>query len=193
MQTIDMVSYRDSSPMMGMSMEDSLTSLTSANSFSTINNNSLSGSDLDHAEHYNQEKQKQVQRLAKGQAAHNMRQLPEDYVLSEYDVICGRGRRCFNHIGNQRFRKIVADILPKYSDASAKLEKTIIICDVVNTVRGSSPNGGFVKKDPATGRYFEVGDFLAVRTKWRSRTIQEEILYIFTHIQLFCSSCRPFL
>jgi len=175
MQTIDMVSYRDSSPMMGMSMEDSLTSLTSANSFSTINNSSFSGSDLDHAEHYNQEKQKQVQRLAKGQAAHNMRQLPEDYVLSEYDVICGRGRRCFNHIGNQRFRKIVADILPKYSDASAKLEKTIIICDVVNTVRGNSPNGGFVKKDPATGRYFEVGDFLAVRTKWRSRTIQEEI------------------
>lgn len=108
------------------------------------------------------EEAKQTVRLAKGLAAHNMKPLPEDFVLGEYDVVCGRGRKCFNHIGNQRFRKIVFDCLPKYADASAKLEKTYIICDVVNRIRKGSPNGGFVKKDPSTGRYVEVGDFLAV-------------------------------
>jgi hypothetical protein len=92
-----------------------------------------------------------------------MKPLPDTYVLGEYDVICGRGRRCFNHIGNQRFRKMVEDSLSKYAEASAKLDKTYIICEVVNWVRKNSPNGGFVKKDPVNGRFFEVGDFLAVR------------------------------
>jgi hypothetical protein len=101
-------------------------------------------------------------RLAKGLAAHNMRELPEDFQLGEYDVICGRGRKCFNHIGNQRFREIVLDLLDKYSESSSKLDKSYIICDVVNMVRKSSPLGGFVKKDANTGRYYEVGDFLAV-------------------------------
>jgi hypothetical protein len=109
------------------------------------------------------EKHRQSIRLAKGLAAHNMKPLPDTYVLGEYDVICGRGRRCFNHIGNQRFRKMVEDSLSKYAEASAKLDKTYIICEVVNWVRKNSPNGGFVKKDPVNGRFFEVGDFLAVR------------------------------
>lgn len=108
------------------------------------------------------EKHRQSIRLAKGLAAHNMKPLPEGYELGESDVICGRGRKCFNHVGNQRFRKMVEDCLPKYAEATAKLEKTYIICEVVNMVRKNSPNGGFVKKDPVTGRYFEVGDFLAV-------------------------------
>jgi hypothetical protein len=109
------------------------------------------------------ERYKQTVRLAKGLAAHNMKQLPDDYQLGEHDVICGRGRKCFNHIGNQRFRKMVSDMLAKYSDSSSKIDKTYIICDIVNRVRNNSPFGGFVKKDAMTGRYFEVGDFLAVR------------------------------
>jgi len=163
MQTIDLVSYRDSSPMLGM--EDSFTELSGSNSYvSASNNNSFSVNDFHQQsnDHDVENETTKVKRLNKGQAAHNMRQLPEDYVLSEYDVICGRGRKCFNHIGNQRFRKIVADMLPRYNDASAKLEKTIIICEVVNMIRRHSPQGGFVKKDPMTGNYFEVGDFLAV-------------------------------
>lgn len=58
---------------------------------------------------------------------------------------------------------MVAEMLTQYSDASTKLDKTYIICEIVNRVRKNSPSGGFVKKDPMTGRYFEVGDFLAVR------------------------------
>jgi hypothetical protein len=104
----------------------------------------------------------QTKRLAKGLAAHNMRELSEDFQLGDNDVVCGRGRKCFYHIGNQRFRDIVIDMLEKYSESSSKLDKSYIICDVVNMVRKSSPLGGFVKKDVHTGRYCEVGDFLAV-------------------------------
>ena len=57
---------------------------------------------------------------------------------------------------------MVVDALAKYSNSQSKLEKTFIICEVVNQVRKKSPFGGFVKKDPMSGRYFEVGDFLAV-------------------------------
>ena len=102
--------------------------------------------------------------LAKGIAAHSTRLLPSDYVLGEYDVICGRGCRCFNHIGNKRFRKVVEAHLDRYSRAVTKTDKTTIICEIVIHVRSISPDGGFVKKDPLTGRYFEVGDFLAVST-----------------------------
>ena len=143
-------------------MEDSFTFSPNSSFVSAASTSFSLTDDYECDTHDKVEHQKEIKRLAKGQAAHNMRQLPFDYILSEYDVICGRGRRCFNHIGNQRFRKIVADMLPKYSDAATKLEKTIIICEVVNLIRRSSPQGGFVKKDPMTGRYFEVGDFLAV-------------------------------
>ena len=103
-----------------------------------------------------------TQRLAKGIAAHNMKELPVDFCLGEHDVICGRGRKCFHHIGNQRFRELVLDMLEKYADSPSKLDKSFIICDVVNTIRTRSPNGGFVKFDTQNGRYYEVGDFLAV-------------------------------
>jgi hypothetical protein len=105
--------------------------------------------------------------LAKGSEAYKSKVLPEDFVLSEYDVICGRGSRCFNHIGNQRFRELVQQYLDRYSSiasSSSKTRKNAILCEVVNIVRSRSPKGGFVKKKKTNGRYVEVGDFLAVCT-----------------------------
>jgi hypothetical protein len=40
--------------------------------------------------------------LAKGEAAHAMTLLPEDFVPDGNSVICGRGRRIFMHPGNER-------------------------------------------------------------------------------------------
>jgi hypothetical protein len=88
--------------------------------------------------------------------------LPEDFVLSSCDVLCGRGSHCFNHEGNRKFRKLVASRLQRYSSASTKHDKTQIICEIIDQVREDSPSGGFVKRDLETGRYYEVGDFHAV-------------------------------
>lgn len=98
---------------------------------------------------------------AKDDQAHNRRLLPEGYRPGEHDVLCGRGRKCFNHTGNVRFRAIVQSFLPQYSKAVAKLEKSYILSDVVEQVRKNSGEGGFIRKDPDTNRWYEVGDFLA--------------------------------
>jgi hypothetical protein len=92
----------------------------------------------------------------------NMTPLPSDYVLGDNDVLCGRKRECFNHVGNKRFRKMVDDCFTQYAEAPTKQEKTIIIRAIIDRVRERSPMGGFLKHDPFTGCYYELGDRLAV-------------------------------
>lgn len=86
--------------------------------------------------------------------------LPEDFQPTEDDVICGRGKKCYAHIGNDRFRQRVTGMLDDYRKAKSKLDKSKVLSDVVEQVRANSPRGGFVKQD-SKGRWFEVGDFLA--------------------------------
>ena len=90
--------------------------------------------------------------------------LPVDYVLNENDVLCGRGLKCSEHIGNVRFRTIVNQNLCRYVNATRRPEKTFVLSSIVDEIRDASKSGGgFVKYDPTTERYFEVGDYLAVR------------------------------
>jgi len=93
-------------------------------------------------------------------AASQMTPLPENFEPGPDDVICGRGKKCYNHIGNERFRQRVLTFLEEYSNAKSKLDKSTVLSKVVDQVRQNSPNGGFVKQDPS-GRWHEVGDFLA--------------------------------
>jgi hypothetical protein len=86
--------------------------------------------------------------------------LPEDFQPSDDDVICGRGKKCYAHVGNGRFRTRVIGMLGQYRKARSKLDKSKVLSDVVEQVRLNSPRGGFVKQD-SNGRWFEVGDFLA--------------------------------
>jgi hypothetical protein len=99
--------------------------------------------------------------LSKVDIVRSMALLPEGFAPGDNDVICGRGRKCFNHSGNERFRVIVSGYLDKYSTATSKLEKSYMLSDIVAQVRKCSPNGGFVKKCPETKRFYEVGCFLA--------------------------------
>jgi hypothetical protein len=87
--------------------------------------------------------------------------LPTSFDPSEHDFICGRGRKIFMHVGNQRFRHIVESRLREYSNATTKLEKSNIICEMVDHVRSNSPHGGFVKKASKDGRWYQLGDFLS--------------------------------
>lgn len=87
--------------------------------------------------------------------------LPKDFCPSESDVVCGRGKAYREWPGNESFRKLIEDRLEDYSSAKGRYEKGIIIREIVDQVRAqSSQGGGFVKQDP-TGRWYEVGDFLA--------------------------------
>jgi hypothetical protein len=92
--------------------------------------------------------------------ASNMTPLPANFEPGPDDVICGRGKKCYNHIGNERFRLRVLTYLEEYSAAKSKLEKSGVLSKVVDAVRQQSPDGGFVKQDDK-GNWHEVGDFLA--------------------------------
>jgi len=97
----------------------------------------------------------------KEDAMNTLTRLQEDFSPIDSDVICGRGRRCFNHRGNVKFRNTILAYLTRYKAAETKAQKSNIICEIIDLVRKDSPNGGFVKKDEPSGRWFEVGNFLA--------------------------------
>lgn len=59
--------------------------------------------------------------------------------------------------GNIRFRKLVEANALLYVEAQTKFEKTKAIADLIEKIRHDSPDGGFVKKDFYTGRWYEIG------------------------------------
>eukprot|EP00544_Gedaniella_sp_CCMP2646_P007575 CAMPEP_0202497352 /NCGR_PEP_ID=MMETSP1361-20130828/22595_1 /ASSEMBLY_ACC=CAM_ASM_000849 /TAXON_ID=210615 /ORGANISM="Staurosira complex sp., Strain CCMP2646" /LENGTH=267 /DNA_ID=CAMNT_0049128931 /DNA_START=95 /DNA_END=898 /DNA_ORIENTATION=+ len=87
--------------------------------------------------------------------------LAPDFVPGDYDVVCAKGKAVQNHVGNRRFRVICRMHLERYNAATSKQEKSRIVSDIVDTIRQASPDGGFVKLDPLTGSWREVGDHLA--------------------------------
>jgi hypothetical protein len=97
---------------------------------------------------------------ARGTTTSNMTPLADDFEPGIEDVICGRGKKCYTHIGNERFRERVLTFLDEYSLAKSKLDKSGVLSKVVDEVRQFSPRGGFVKQD-TNGKWHEVGDFLA--------------------------------
>lgn len=88
-----------------------------------------------------------------------MTPLAHDFVPGPNDVICCRGQTARKHQGNINFRKIVHDKINDYSNAISKLGKSLIVKGIVDKVRKSSPEGGFVKEKD--GKWYEVGDHLA--------------------------------
>jgi hypothetical protein len=84
--------------------------------------------------------------------------LGPSYSPGDWDVICARGSRAFQHKGNRRFRGIVMSKMDEYASAATKFQKSTIVSQIVDNVRQNSPNGGFVKKEEPNGRWFEVGD-----------------------------------
>ena len=75
------------------------------------------------------------------------------------DVLSGRGGRINSHSGNINFRKMVESLKRDYLDPrTKKLEKARIAARLVATVRRLDPPGRFLKEDPHTGMWIEIGD-----------------------------------
>ena len=94
-------------------------------------------------------------------------QLPNDFVPGPMDVVCARGKGCGKYLGNIRFRQIVECAMTKYASTDSRLEKTLIVSEIVETIRNSSSSnvGGFVKKEK--GNWYTVDD-----TKAREKVSQ---------------------
>jgi len=84
--------------------------------------------------------------------------LPHDFAPGKGDVLVGRGKKCHHHSGNKKLHQIIKSKLEEYSASTCKHHKSTILSSVSAHVR---KNGGFVKQDPITGRWYDVGDKLA--------------------------------
>ena len=93
----------------------------------------------------------------------NDRLLPDGFEPSSYDVICGRGKGSAQWEGNRRFQVIIAMNQEKYLKAPERKDKSKLLDSIVRTVRDLRPRAGFVRQDPATGRWYEIGDHQARR------------------------------
>lgn len=85
---------------------------------------------------------------------------PDGFMPRTTDVIISKGTKFFNHIGNIRFRKIIASRYDDYySDTVSRQKKSRILSSIVDQIR---TNGGiFIKYDPGHELWFEVDDALA--------------------------------
>jgi len=61
------------------------------------------------------------------------------------DVLCGRGKVCFDHKGNDKFRELIAKYANPYQKATTKKAKMQVIMNVVNVV--ISNEGRFLMKN----------------------------------------------
>ena len=100
-------------------------------------------------------------RLLSAKACNNAKSKPlgEDFVLGEFDVLCTRGKQANSHSGNKYFRAIVESYRTQYANVRSKLERTLIVSEIVDLIR--SKGNGFVKPDKNTGVWTEVGDLVA--------------------------------
>ena len=86
------------------------------------------------------------------------RLLPLDFVPGPNHVICARGRQYWNHKGNRSFRAMIGQVKTRYSKATTKADKTMIVSRIVESIINSG--GGFVKVEK-DGRWSEVVEHYA--------------------------------
>uniref|UniRef100_A0A7S1YF18 DUF6824 domain-containing protein n=1 Tax=Grammatophora oceanica TaxID=210454 RepID=A0A7S1YF18_9STRA len=81
--------------------------------------------------------------------------LLEDHELREgTDVLCGRGGKSNHWQGNKRYRQVISDMRRKYRGIHTKTDKTSLSRAIVDYV--NNYGGRFLKKDQASGKYFEM-------------------------------------
>lgn len=61
------------------------------------------------------------------------------------DVLFGRDKTCFNHVGNARFRLVISNHSEEYEHAPCRRDKSCIVYNVFNIVK--SYEGRFLKRD----------------------------------------------
>lgn len=86
-------------------------------------------------------------------------ELGSNFVPGKYDVLCSRGKVAWSHYGNVFLRELVALNANRYNAAKSRLERTILVSEIVDYIR--SRGTGFVKQELNSDNWIEVGDDLA--------------------------------
>lgn len=91
------------------------------------------------------------------QGCQSLSGIPEPH---ENDVLMGRGGKNNQHSGNEKLRKMARSVCAKYASASKK-GKSEISRGLVQHVRKMKPPGRFLRRDPMTCTWEDVGDEIA--------------------------------
>lgn len=91
-----------------------------------------------------------------GGGGKNRRLLPPDFIPTPYSVICGRGRRIAEAVGNRRLRVIATMFIDKYAKATRKEEKSAIVSDILEIVRDACPEKRYAFIKCCGGKWYEV-------------------------------------
>jgi hypothetical protein len=75
------------------------------------------------------------------------------YQLTPDDIICGRHKLAFNHLGNRRFRALVGDALQKYFAFPRRDQRSKLIQEIISFVESS---GGQFLKCSKHGSWLEL-------------------------------------
>ncbi|KAL3923878.1 MAG: hypothetical protein SGILL_001388 [Bacillariaceae sp.] len=78
-------------------------------------------------------------------------------LVTDHDILCGRGGLTNHHQGNKRFRDVVALHRPDYVRAP-KVQKPSVARVIVRAIRNGDPPGRFLRKDEKTGKWIDIGD-----------------------------------
>jgi hypothetical protein len=84
--------------------------------------------------------------------------LGKDFTPGSFDVVCARGKQAWNHPGNKFLRALVDKGKDQYGSAKNKLQRSIVVSEIVNAVRAEG--NGFVKVYEQK-QWNEIGDVLA--------------------------------
>lgn len=79
---------------------------------------------------------------------------------STYDVLCGRGRDCYEHPGNKIFRDMIDANLQRYTDAQTKHARGTIVTAIVDSIRKNSISG-FLRFDSKEKAWIELAEYEA--------------------------------
>jgi hypothetical protein len=88
----------------------------------------------------------------------NAKASPISGEFTDNDVLCGRGGSINSHPGNEAYRKLVEKRKRVYLTARFKREKRLIANSIVSEIRNQDPPGRFLSKNPATGKWEDIGD-----------------------------------
>lgn len=83
----------------------------------------------------------------------------DDIIPDKMDILCGRDKVSYSHVGNKRFRVIVEMNYQKYQQCSTREAKTRITDEIIQGIRECG--GRFLRKNEYTGMYEDVGDAYA--------------------------------
>jgi hypothetical protein len=101
----------------------------------------------------------------------------QDIMVTNNDVVCGKGKTTTSLVGNQRY-KVWVDL---HKDAFAKApneeDRRRVACSVVNAVSSSLPEGRFLSLDIHSGYWYDVGYDRAVGITMETLMVESGMMW----------------